>query len=85
LQGEILPKYLKHKVAGISSDHSYLKTAILVDQPGTFVVVSTLGIFVAAFYSKGNPNAFEIIKKVFLFPPFIAFLVACLLNVLQFN
>lgn len=62
-----------------------LKTAILVDQPGTFVVVSTLGIFVAAFYSKGNPNAFEIIKKVFLFPPFIAFLVACLLNVLQYQ
>nr|WP_315223250.1 AEC family transporter [uncultured Flavobacterium sp.] len=62
-----------------------LKTAILVDQPGTFVVVSTLGIFVAAFYSKGSPNASEIIKKVLLFPPFLAFLTACLMNVMQYQ
>ncbi|MWB96442.1 AEC family transporter [Flavobacterium sp. GA093] len=60
-----------------------LKTAILVDQPGTFVVVSTLGVFVAAFYSKGNPNAFGIIKKVLFFPPFLAFLAACVMNVFQ--
>jgi predicted permease len=33
-----------------------MKTAILVDQPGTFVVLSTLGIIVATMYSKGEPN-----------------------------
>jgi predicted permease len=60
-----------------------LETAVLVDQPGTFVVVSTLGIFVAAFYSKGSPDALGILKKVVLFPPFITFVVACLLNVFQ--
>lgn len=62
-----------------------LETAILVDQPGTFVVVSTLGVFVAAFYSKGSADALSILKKVILFPPFITFLVACLLNVLQYD
>ncbi|MDL2143087.1 AEC family transporter [Flavobacterium tructae] len=62
-----------------------LETAILVDQPGTFVVVSTLGVFVAAFYSKGSADALSILKKIILFPPFITFLVACLLNVLQYD
>ena len=62
-----------------------LETAILVDQPGTFVVVSTLGVFVAAFYSKGSPDALSIFKKVIFFPPFITFVVACLLNVFQYD
>jgi len=62
-----------------------LETAILVDQPGTFVVVSTLGVFVAAFYSKGSPDALSIFKKVIFFPPFITFVVACLLNIFQYD
>jgi len=62
-----------------------LETAVLVDQPGTFVVVSTLGIFVAAFYSKGTPDTFSIIKKIILFPPFIMFVLACLMNVYDYD
>jgi predicted permease len=62
-----------------------LETAILVDQPGTFVVVSTLGVFVAAFYSKGSPDAWSILKKVILFPPFVTFVVACSLNIFQYD
>lgn len=62
-----------------------LETAVLVDQPGTFVVVSTLGVFVAAFYSKGSPNTFSIIKKIILFPPFIMFVLACLMNVYDYD
>ncbi|QSW87796.1 AEC family transporter [Flavobacterium endoglycinae] len=58
-----------------------LETAVLVDQPGTFVVVSTLGVFVAAFYSNGNPDFKSIAKKIIFFPPFITFVAACLLNV----
>lgn len=58
-----------------------LKTAILVDQPGSFVVLSTLAILVATVYSTGSPNGFQIAKKIILFPPFITFLVACLMNV----
>jgi len=62
-----------------------LETAVLVDQPGTFVVVSTLGVFVAAFYSKGSPDTFSIIKKIILFPPFIMFVLACLMNVYDYD
>ena len=62
-----------------------LKTAILVDQPGTFVVLSTLGVIVATLYSTGNPNGFFIAKKIIFFPPFIAFLLACFMNVFQFD
>jgi predicted permease len=62
-----------------------MKTAILVDQPGSFVVLSTLGILVATMYSKGEPNGTQIFKKIMLFPPFITFIVACLMNVLNFD
>jgi predicted permease len=62
-----------------------LKMAILVDQPGTFVVLSTLGVFAATLYSKGSSNGIEIAKKIFFFPPFIAFLLACFMNVFHFD
>lgn len=62
-----------------------LETAVLVDQPGTFVVVSTLGVFVAAFYSKGSPDTWSIIRKILLFPPFIMFVLACLMNVYDYD
>ena len=62
-----------------------LKMAIIVDQPGTFVVLSTLGVIVATLYSTGNPNGFYIAKKILFFPPFIAFLLACFMNVFQFD
>jgi predicted permease len=62
-----------------------LKTAIMVDQPGSFVVLSTLGILVATLYSKGNLDGFQIVKKIAFFPPFITFCIACLMNVLHFD
>lgn len=58
-----------------------LETAIIVDQPGTFVVIATLGIITAAIFSKGKPDTREIIKKVLLFPPFAAFIIAAFMNV----
>jgi predicted permease len=62
-----------------------LKTAILVDQPGTFVVLSTLGVLVATLYSTGSANGLYIAKKIVFFPPFIAFMIACFMNVFQFD
>lgn len=62
-----------------------LKMAILVDQPGNFVVLSTLGIFAATAFSNGNANGFQIAKKILFFPPFIAFLLACVMNVSGFD
>lgn len=64
-----------------------LETAIIVDQPGSFMVMATLGITVAAVYSKGKPDVKRIGRKIVLFPPFIAFAVALLMNIAnyQFN
>lgn len=62
-----------------------MKTAILVDQPGSFVVLSTLGILVATLFSSGSPNGFHIAKKILFFPPFITFLLACVMNILGFD
>lgn len=62
-----------------------LKMAILVDQPGTFVVLSTLAVVVATLYSKEATSGAKIVKKVMLFPPFICFLVAVFANVLDLD
>ncbi|RZJ71279.1 AEC family transporter [Flavobacterium sp.] len=60
-----------------------LQTAIIVDQPGSFMVMATLGIVVAALYSRGKPDAREIGKKIAVFPPFVAFAIAITLNLCQ--
>ncbi|MCJ8163481.1 AEC family transporter [Pontibacter sp. E15-1] len=62
-----------------------LKTAILIDQPGTFVVLSTFGVALAAIFSKGQPDVKAITRKVLLFPPFLCFFLALLLNVLHIS
>lgn len=62
-----------------------METAIIVDQPGTFVVMATLGIIVASIYSKGTPNPKAIASKILFFPPFIAFFLAVMMNVLKFD
>jgi len=62
-----------------------LKTAILVDQPGSFVVLSTLGILTAILYSSGSSSGVHIVKKIIFFPPFITFVVACLMNIFNFD
>jgi predicted permease len=49
------------------------------------VVLSTLGILVATLYSTGSPNGLHIAKKILFFPPFITFLVACLMNNFNFD
>ncbi len=59
-----------------------LKTAIIVDQPGSFVVISTLGIITAVYFSKGQATAKEMARKILLFPPFIAFFIACIMCLL---
>ena len=58
-----------------------IKTVMMVDQPGSFVALSTVGIAVANYYSGGHSLLKNIFKKVILFPPFIMFIVALLLNI----
>lgn len=62
-----------------------LGTALLVDQPGSFVVLSTLGIIVATIYSRHEANVKAMASKILLFPPFIGFAVAVLMNVLDLH
>lgn len=53
---------------------------LLIDQAGTYLVLSTLGMLVATIYAQGSmPTAHAIAKKVFTFAPFIAFIAALLL------
>ena len=57
-----------------------LKTAVILDQTGSFLVLTTLGIATAAYYSRGaNSTMGDMIKKIVLFPPFIAFALALLM------
>lgn len=57
-----------------------LKTVMLVDQPG-FVALSTVGILVANFYSGSKDSMLKHLSKILKFPPFIAFIIALLLNI----
>ncbi len=57
-----------------------METAIIVDQPGSFVVMATLGIIVATLFSRESLSTKTIVLKIALFPPFIAFSIALLLN-----
>ena len=60
-----------------------IKTAIIVDQPGSFVVMATLGIITAGIFAIADSKSSEIVKKILFFPPFIAFVVACVMNILK--
>lgn len=53
-----------------------LKHAIFLDQSGTFLIVSTFGIWLAITYSSGKMRKRILFKKIVLFPPFIAFIFA---------
>lgn len=64
---------------------SGIKTVMLVDQPGSFVALSTLGITIANVYSGGKSSALQLVQKVLKFPPFIAFSIAVILNIFNVN
>lgn len=59
--------------------HQGIGSGIIVDQLGSFLVLSTLGISVAGLYSSGRPAAGEIVRRIVLFPPFIALVISLLL------
>ena len=63
-----------------------IETVIMIDQPGSFVALSTLGILIANIYSdKQKSTASGIFKNILKFPPFIAFVLGFMLNVTQVN
>ncbi|CAH0995606.1 hypothetical protein EMA8858_01729 [Emticicia aquatica] len=62
-----------------------LKIGILMSQAGSFVVCGTLGIMTASYYSSSNPTVKNIFKNMFTFPPFLAFCIALIINILDFH
>ena len=53
---------------------------LLIDQAGTYLVLSTFGMLVATIYAEGRmPTARAIARKVCSFAPFVAFIAALLL------
>ncbi len=59
--------------------HGGLASGIVVDQLGSFLALSTLGIMFAGIYSSGRPGIADMARRVFRFPAFIALLVALVL------
>ncbi len=58
--------------------HHAIPIGILIDQPGSFLVLSTLGIMVAAAFSGNKVTIKFVLKRIFTFPPFIALLLSVL-------
>lgn len=56
-----------------------IKYGVVLDQAGTFLLVSLFGVFVATKYTSGKLKFSELLKKIFFFPPFLGFLLAVLL------
>lgn len=59
-----------------------LRYAILLDQPGTFLIVSSLGLVVANRYSYGVLRKRDLALRILLFPPFLSFVLALVLAIL---
>jgi predicted permease len=53
---------------------------VFVDQMGSFLVMATLGLGFAAAASGGTAHPAAIARKVLLFPPFVALILALLLR-----
>jgi predicted permease len=57
--------------------HEALPYAVVYDQFGTFLILSTWGLWVLARYGGDSPpTAAAVLRKVIRFPPFIALLLA---------
>jgi predicted permease len=58
----------------------HLGLGILIDQLGTYMVLSTLGILIAATYAAGAASPAALAARVLRFPPFQAVLLALALK-----
>ncbi len=64
--------------------NEYLGIGIIADQLGSFLALSTLGIAAAAIYSTGDVTPRQVARKILLFPPFQALILALLLRPFSF-
>jgi predicted permease len=62
----------------------FLSIGILIDQLGTYLVLSTLGILVASLYSGESTSLNDVARRVATFPPLLAMLLALALAPVPF-
>ncbi|MDA1268558.1 MAG: hypothetical protein O2829_05645 [Bacteroidetes bacterium] len=60
-----------------------LAIAFLIDQGGSFLIVSTLGVCIGTKYGHGNPTGLGALIKMIQFPPFIFLVIGLLMSSLQ--
>lgn len=55
---------------------SGVRIALLLDQLGSFLVISTLGIVAASYYAGQSLTLSRVLRRILFFPPFQAFVIA---------
>lgn len=58
-----------------------VKIALLIDQAGSFIIVSSVAVIVASIYSVEKKRKRDITKKILTFPPFLFFVIAIGMNI----
>jgi predicted permease len=58
----------------------WLGVGVVADQLGSFLALSTVGILTATAYSTGAASPRELLRRIVLFPPFQALVLAVLLR-----
>ena len=73
--------FLGVPLIGMFYGETYIPYALIYDQLGSFLILSTYGSIVVSIYSAtGSFDIRIIIKKIILFPPFLALVVAFFLQ-----
>jgi malate permease and related proteins len=62
-----------------------VKIALLIDQAGSFIIVSSIAIIVASIYASAKKRKRDISRKIITFPPFLFFMIAITLNLLDWS
>jgi predicted permease len=62
----------------------WIGVGVVADQLGSFLALSTLGILTATAYSTGKVSPRELARRILLFPPFQALVLAILLRPFAF-
>jgi malate permease and related proteins len=62
-----------------------LGDALILDQLGSFFLVSTLGTSISILFSGQSISLGFLFKKVIFFPPFISFILAMMMNYFQYS
>lgn len=62
----------------LGADH--LPSAVAYDQPGTFLALATWGSWVASRWGSGEPGMRPVVTRLVRFPPFLALVVAVVMQ-----